>query len=380
MSPEELDRYTRQMSLPELGKEGQLRLKQARVLLVGLGGLGSPAALYLTGSGVGHIGLADMDHVAEHNLHRQVLYKTSDIGRLKVEAAAEHLRELNPFVDFSLYPNGIHPDNAREVFAQYDLILDGSDRFDTRYLVNDACCLEQKPFIYASVHRQEGELCLFDPSSGKPCYRCLHPTAPPSGSVPNCAEAGVIGALCGWIGSAQANLALQHLTQPDPARAGILHLMDSRNFHITSLPITPKSDCATCSDSAEFADLHPDAYPFSCIPTDMNPSTPQSFPLEMSATDAAATLQQAGTLLDIREPDEWAICTIEGSTKIEMSQIPFKLDQLPKSGPLFIICHHGARSRQVSYFLRQRGFENAINVSGGINAWALQVDPSIPRY
>jgi len=370
------------MQLPEIGEAGQRKLARARVLLIGLGGLGSPSALYLAAAGVGTLGLADMDTVSEDNLHRQVLYRSEDIGKPKVDAAAKHLQALNPDIRLIRHPQGLTPYNARELFRDYDLILDGSDRFDTRYLVNDAACLEKKPFIYASVFKSEGQLCLFDTARGSPCYRCLHPEPPPRGSVPNCAEAGVLGPLCGWIGSAQASMALRFITQAHTVQAGMLHLMDNRDFSVVRIPLDKHTACKSCSHKPSILDLKSEDYAFSCSPSEMTQSSQssESFPLEISATEAADAFKNGGTLLDIREPDEWAECKVEGSMTLSMGNIPFKMEELPKQGPLLVLCHSGGRSRQVTYFLRQNGFDNAINVRGGIVAWSREVNPSLPQY
>lgn len=362
--------------LPEIGAEGQSRLKAARVLVVGAGGLGSPASIYLAAAGVGTIGLTDHDRVEPHNLQRQILHRDRDIGRPKVDSACETLASINPHLTLDLHPDGITPANAIDLVSRYDLVIDGSDNFPTRYLVTDATHLTRRPLIHGSVYRFEGQVSVFDPRSGGPCYRCLFPDPPKGEAVPNCAEAGVLGALCGLIGSLQAIEAIKNLLGIGRSATGTLLIVDALSFEFRTLRIDPDPGCPLCSSSPTITALE-----------ESNPAEPPEKPMieiedEMDPTAVSRYLADNpnAVVVDVREPAELAVCRLPGSTEVPMRQIPGSLDTLPREAPLFILCHHGNRSRMVVQFLRQQGFKQVINIRGGINAWAQTVDPNLARY
>ncbi len=383
-------RYSRHLLLPQIGEAGQTRLKNARVLLVGVGGLGSPAALYLAAAGVGTLGLADNDTVALHNLQRQIAHRDSDIGRPKVESVADTLRALNPTVRLVLHPEGVTPANALSLFSGYDIILDGSDNFATRYLVSDACVLAEKPLVAGSVFRFEGQLSVFDTTTGGPCYRCLFPEAPAPGTAPGCGEAGVVGALCGVIGAMQALETVKLITGAGEPLRGRLLLHDGLNARSRTLAIPRNPDCACCGDRAVITTLDPARYgEVACVvagDTTRAGSPPLSFmenpPLEITVEQARDWLAgpDAPVLLDVREDDEVAVCRIAGSVHIPMQQVPAKLAELPRDKAILVQCHHGGRSMSVTRFLLAQGYPKVTNLKGGIDRWAVVVDPSLKRY
>jgi adenylyltransferase/sulfurtransferase len=376
LNPTETARYSRHLLLPEIGLEGQGRLKASRVLVIGAGGLGSPASIYLAAAGVGTIGLADHDRVESHNLQRQILHGDGDIGRPKIESARDRLSTVNPHISLRVHPEGITPRNALELVSQYDVVIDGSDNFPTRYLVTDACHLARRPLVHGSVYRFEGQVSVFSPASGGPCYRCLFPEAPQGEARPNCAEAGVLGALCGLIGSLQAVETVKTLLGIGRSASGTLLVIDALNFEFRTLRIDPNPDCPLCSSSPTITQIQiEDNEPVP--PESTVPSEDEMEPIEVSrylATDPTAVV------VDVREPAELAVCKLAGSTDIPMRQIPGALESLPQKAPLFILCHHGNRSRMVVQFLRRQGFPHVINIKGGINAWAQTVDTNMARY
>ncbi len=382
LSPAELSRYSRHILLDQIGLEGQRRLAASRALVIGAGGLGSPAALYLAAAGVGTIGIADFDRVEEHNLQRQLLHDSRSVGRLKVESAAERLAQINPFVRVVPHADGVTVENAVKLFSEYDVILDGTDNFTTRYLNNDAAFFARKPLVYGSIFRFEGQVAVFDPARGGPCYRCLFPEPPPPGEIPNCAEAGVVGALCGVIGSLQAMEALKLLANFGEPLLGRLLTYDalSQRFNTISLPRDP--DCPLCGVHPRIQTLQLENV--SCqSPAPSSSMSDHSVPLEISVEETRQLLQNSPdtvALIDVRESHERAICRIEGAIHIPMRQIPEQLDELPRNKHLLIQCHHGGRSMRVTEFLRSRGFTDVSNVAGGIDAWALQIEPGMNRY
>lgn len=382
LSPAELSRYSRHILLDQIGLDGQRRLAASRVLVIGAGGLGSPAALYLAAAGVGTIGIADFDRVEEHNLQRQLLHDSRSVGRPKVESAAERLAQINPFVRVNTHAEGVTVENAVKLFSEYDVILDGTDNFTTRYLNNDAAFFARKPLVYGSIFRFEGQVAVFDPARGGPCYRCLFPEPPPPGEVPNCAEAGVIGALCGVIGSLQALEALKLLAGFGEPLLGRLLTYDalSQRFNTISLPRDP--DCPLCGSHPRIHTLQLECV--SCqTPAPSSIMSDNSVPLEISVEETHQLLKSSPDkvlLIDVREPHEVAICRIEGATHIPMRQIPEQIDELPRDKHLLIHCHHGGRSMRVTEFLRSHGFTDVSNVAGGIDAWALQIEPGMNRY
>lgn len=380
LSPAELRRYSRQILLGEIGADGQRRLAGARVLIIGAGGLGSPAALYLAAAGVGTLGLADHDRVEEHNLQRQLLHTTATVGQPKTASAAHQLRELNPHITVVEHPAGITADNALALFSAYDIILDGTDNFSTRYLNNDAACLTQRPLVYGSVFKFEGQVSVFDPARGGPCYRCLFPTPPPAGSVPGCGEAGVLGALCGVIGSLQALEVLKLVTGIGEPLRGRLLTYNALTCTQQTLSLPRAGDCPVCGRQPRITSLDPAHYAPACPPPVMNAT---DYPFEVSVETARQLLetQPAATLLlDVREPFELDICRLAGATHIPMRQVPGQLAALPTDRHILVVCHHGGRSQRVTEFLRQQGYHAVSNIAGGIDAWAEEIDPSLARY
>uniref|UniRef100_UPI00404AD715 HesA/MoeB/ThiF family protein n=1 Tax=Cephaloticoccus sp. TaxID=1985742 RepID=UPI00404AD715 len=379
-----LRRYSRQILLEEVGVARQQKLAAAKVLIVGAGGLGSPAALYLTAAGVGTLGIADLDIVEEHNLQRQLLHTTDSVGQAKVESAAATLRALNPLVKIVPHPKGITAENAVELFTHYDVIVDGTDNFAVRYLNNDAAYFAQKPLVHGSVFKFEGQVSVFDPASGGPCYRCLFPAPPAAGSVPGCGESGVIGALCGIIGSMQAMEVIKLITGCGETLRGRLLTYDALSHQVQTIAMARNPTCPLCSQHATITGITPTRYAPTCEnvnPTLMNHS---EHPLEISVTEAHALLQNAAddtvVLIDVREPFEVELCRVEIARHIPMRQVPEQLDELSKDHHLLIMCHHGGRSQRVAEFLRAQGYPAVTNVAGGIDAWAVEIDSTLTRY
>lgn len=373
-------RYSRHLLLPQVGEAGQERLKAARVLLIGLGGLGSPCALYLAAAGVGALGLADNDTVALHNLQRQILHREADIGRPKCESGAATLRALNSGVRLELHPEGVTPENARALFARYDVIVDGSDNFATRYLANDAAVLERKPLVSASVFRFEGQLAVYDPASGGPCLRCLFPEPPPPGAAPGCSEAGVFGALCGAMGSLQAMEVVKLLTGAGEPLRGRLLVLNALMGVSRTLALARDPACPGCGPDAP-RELDPARHaPSVCaVPAaDLMEKTP----LEISVEQARDLLASPNPplLLDVREADELEVCRIDGAVHIPMRTVSARAGELPKDRLILVQCHHGGRSLRVTEYLRANGFSRVSNLKGGIDRWAVAIAPGMARY
>lgn len=348
---------------------GQEKLRAARVLMVGLGGLGSPAAMYLAAAGVGTLGLVEFDVVDESNLQRQIIHGTPDIGRRKIDSAADRLRALNPHVALELHPAPLDADNALALISAYDVVVDGTDNFSTRYLVNDACVITSTPNVYGSVFRFEGQASVFA-TRGGPCYRCLHPAPPPVGLIPSCAEAGVLGVLPGLIGVIQATEAIKLITGIGEPLIGRFLLYDALGMRMREITLRRDPQCPVCGDAPTIRTLV--AYDFTCEPmvTDS---------LTVEELKAWRDRGERHTLLDVREPSEQAICAIDGSIRIPMAQVSERLDVLPKDQPVVVHCKMGGRSAQITAQLRARGFD-ARNLTGGIVAWISKIDPSLDRY
>lgn len=384
LSPAELVRYSRHILLPEIAVAGQEKLSRSRVLVIGAGGLGSPVALYLAAAGIGTLGIAEFDKVEEHNLQRQILHDTSWIGRPKLESAVTRLQAINPHVRVVPHDGGVNADNVRELFAGYDVIVDGTDNFPTRYLNNDAAFFAKKPLIYGSIFRFEGQVSVFDPARGAPCYRCLFPEPPPPGSVPNCGEAGVLGALCGTIGSLQAMEAIKVLLEIGEPLRGRLVVFDALALQFRTLNLRRDPDCPLCGAAPKIRELRAENYTFGCAPepAPAAPGTSMESPLEISVGEALARMKSAPApvLLDVREPHEHAICQVAGSRLLPMGTVPASVGELPRDRPILVMCHHGGRSMRVTQFLRAQGFEKATNIRGGIDAWAAEIDPALRRY
>ncbi len=383
LSPAELARYSRHILLGEIGVAGQQRLARARVLVVGAGGLGSPAALYLAAAGVGTLGIADHDTVAEHNLQRQLLHDTVSIGESKVSSAARRLRATNPFITVVEHPDGITPANAISIFSGYDVIVDGTDNFSSRYLNNDAAYFSRKPLVYGSVFKFEGQVSVFDPAGGGPCYRCLFPEPPTPGSVPGCGEAGVMGALCGVVGSLQALETIKLITRIGRSLAGRLLTYNALTQDFQTLTLRKDAHCNLCGQNPAITKIPPEAATHVCSTETKPQSMPAEYPLEISVTEAKQLIDQspcAVLLVDVREPYEVEIASVRGAELIPMGEIPARLHDLPRDEHLLIMCHHGGRSMRVTSFLRAQGFTAVTNIAGGIDAWAEQIDPNLRRY
>lgn len=372
----ELRRYGRHIVMPEMGLEGQQRLKAGRVLLIGAGGLGSPAALYLAAAGVGTIGVADFDEVEESNLQRQVVHGTAWLGRSKLDSLTARLLDLNPLVRVVPHPVRIDRDNALEVLADYDVVLDGADNFATRYLVNDACVRLGKPDVHGSILRFEGQACVFDAARG-PCYRCLFPEPPPAGSVPSCAEAGVLGVLPGVIGSIMATEAIKHLLGADGMLLGRLLLYDAMAMRFRELRIRKDPDCVVCGPRGRDAEL-PD-YEEIC---GVHEEAALSAGAELTVEGLAERLAKGEklVLLDVREPQEWAIGRLPAATHVPLGVLPVRAHELDPAATIVVYCHRGVRSRRAIEWLSTQGFSKLHNLAGGIDAWSARVDPGVPRY
>ena len=373
LSREDRQRYARHLTLPQVGEAGQERLAAASVLLVGLGGLGSPAALYLAAAGVGRLGLLDHDQVAVHNLQRQVLHDTASVGGAKTASARARLEALNPGVRLDTWEVAITRENARGIIADYDVIVDGTDSFSTRYLVNDACVLERKHLVQASVHRFEGHLSVFGAADG-PCYRCVHPEPPPAGSVPSCAEGGVLGVLPGLLGTLQATEALKLLLGIGRPLVGRLLVVDALRMRFEEIGVERDPACAWCATRTATALL--DDYAAFCGEPPAVPDARDIAPQDVQT----ALVRGEVLLLDIREDWEVATASIDGAQHIAMAMIPASHRTLPRDRVIAVLCHHGTRSAMVADYLRAAGFPRVLNVRGGIDRWSAEVDPSVPRY
>ncbi|CAN5387788.1 molybdopterin-synthase adenylyltransferase MoeB [soil metagenome] len=376
LSVEERQRYSRHIMLPEVGQEGQERLKAARVLCLGAGGLGSPAALYLAAAGVGTIGLVDDDKVALSNLHRQLLHGTKDIARPKTESAQARLRDINPHVEVRLHACRFESANAEEILQDYDLIVDGTDNFATRYLSNDVAVFARKPNVYGSIFRFDGQTTVFAPHLGAPCYRCLFPEPPPPDAVPSCAEAGVLGVLPGIVGTIQATEALKLILGiGEPLIGRLLHFdalkMKFREFNLRRDPA-----CPVCGEEPTITT--PIDYDMFCQGT---PAQTGSVP-HLSVQELKSRMQSASPfiLLDVREPFEFEMARIAGANLIPLGELPARWRELDRAKDIFVLCHSGVRSERAAEFLRRQGFTKVANVAGGIDAWSEEVDPDVPRY
>ncbi len=396
LTPDELRRYGRHLTLPEVGRDGQRRLKAGSVLVVGAGGLGSPAATYLAAAGVGRLGLVDFDRVELSNLQRQVLHGTPDVGRPKLESATERLEALNPEVEVEPVAARLDSTNALEIFRRYDVAVDGSDNFPTRYLVNDAGVLTGTPTVYGAIHRFHGQAAVFGLEDG-PCYRCLFREPPPPETVPSCAEAGVLGVLPGIVGSVQAAEAIKLLAGIGAPLSSRLLLLDALEMRFREIEVRRDPGCPVCGEEPEVTELID--YERFCGVTGDEASERDGSPEEEASVAARTSADgvpqmevrelkrrlDAGeelAIVDVREPHEWEICNLEehGAELIPMAQVPERADELPEDRPLVVHCRTGPRSHRAVEYLRSRGFENAVNLAGGIRAWAEQIDQEMPTY
>lgn len=378
LSQEELIRYSRHISLPEVGVDGQKRLKAASILLVGTGGLGSPLAMYLSAAGVGHLGLVDFDVVDASNLHRQLIHGTKDVGRPKTESAAESIGDINPHVKVTTYETALTSDNAMDIIADYDLVIDGTDNFPTRYLVNDACVLSGKPNVYGSIYRFEGQASVFATKDG-PCYRCLFPQPPPPGAVPSCAEGGVIGVLPGIVGLIQANEAIKLLLGKGDPLIGRLLLFDALAMKFRDVKLKRDPKCPVCGDTPSVTELI-DYKEFCGVPNEA--TNEGDNPLEISVAETKARLDNGDDfiLIDVREAHEYEIAKIEGAILIPLSEFEDGIKKIDKSADIVVHCKMGGRSAQAQGWMLQNGFENVLNMTGGITSWSAEIDSDVPVY
>lgn len=370
LSREELTRYSRHILLPEIGEEGQKQLRNARVLVCGAGGLGSPALLYLAAAGVGTLGIAEFDDVELSNLQRQVLFESNQVGQSKLAAAALRLQALNSTINIKQHFGRISAQNAMSIIAGYDVIVDGTDNFATRYLLNDACVLSSKPYIYGAIHRFEGQVSVFAP--GGPCYRCLFPEPPEAGAIPNCAEAGVLGVIAGIIGAFQALEAIKTILRLGTSLSGRLIVFDALNFSKDELRIKKNPHCPVCGDNPSITALK-----------DENIMCPTQANNEMTAKELKAAIDSGRdlALLDVRTHAEVAMCQIPNSIHIPLQELPARMLELQhlkdSDKDLLIYCKSGMRSLSAQEYLAQHGFKKVINLTGGIKSWAHDVDPSM---
>ena len=390
LEPAELTRYARHLSLPEVGIEGQQRLKEAHVLVVGAGGLGSPLALYLAAAGIGTLGLVDFDEVDASNLQRQILHGTKDIGRHKLESAKDRLTDINPHVDVVAHPVRLSSDNALEILEPYDVVVDGTDNFPTRYLVNDACVLLGKPNVYGSIFRWEGQVSVFGFDDG-PCYRCLFREPPPPGLVPNCAEAGVLGVLPGVIGSLQALEVIKLVLGKGNTLSGRLLIFDAMDLTWREVALSRNPDCPVCGDVPtqtglidyeDFCGLRSqDEGAAGGGETEQEPPNGigEVGPRELKERLAEA---EPPLLLDVREPFEWDIVSIhaDGEVRVPLGELPDRMHELSRDREIVVYCRSGARSLMAAGALVDAGFRRVDNLTGGILAWVDEVDPSLPKY
>ncbi len=377
---DEVRRYSRHLIIPDVGMAGQKRLKNAKVLCVGAGGLGSPALLYLAAAGVGTLGIIDFDVVDESNLQRQIIHGQSDVGRSKAESARDSIREINPLVHVIVHNEALTSDNAMELFAPYDLIVDGTDNFATRYLVNDACVLLGKPYVWGSIYRFDGQASVFWADHG-PCYRCLYPEPPPPGMVPSCAEGGVLGVLCASIGSIQVNEAIKVITGIGEPLVGRLMIYDALEMTYRSVKVRKDPECPVCGKNPTVTELID--YDAFCGAV--------SEEAQEAAAGSTITAQQLKEmqdngenifLVDVREPNEYEIVSIPGATLIPKGEFlsGAALERLPQNQRIVLHCKSGARSAECLAIVKNAGFSDAVHVGGGVLAWINQIDPSLPAY
>jgi len=372
LSNEERVRYSRHLTMPEVGIDGQRRLKAAHVLCIGAGGLGSPAALYLAAAGVGTIGIVDFDDVDLSNLQRQILHGTKDIGRSKLESARDRLRDANPNIEVELHECRFSSENASELVARYDLVVDGSDNFPTRYLSNDVCVFARRPNIYGSIFRFDGQSTVFAPHLGGPCYRCLFPEPPAPGTIPNCAEAGVLGVLPGIIGMVQAIEAIKLILGVGEPLIGRLLHFEALKMKFRELKLRRDPQCPVCGDAPTIT-APIDYEQFCGIAADVPAISVHDLKRKRDAREAIQ-------LIDVREPFEFEIARIDGAKLIPLGQLANRLHELKQNGQTVVHCHTGMRSAQAVQMLRQSGFTNVYNLEGGIDAWANEIDPAVQKY
>jgi adenylyltransferase/sulfurtransferase len=379
LNNDELRRYSRHVILPEVGLEGQRKIRNARVLCIGAGGLGSPLALYLAAAGIGKLGIVDFDKVDITNLQRQLLHGTADVGRAKTQSAREALQRINPHVEVVLHETRLTSENALDIIRPYDVVADGTDNFPTRYLTNDACVLLRKPNVYGSIFRFEGQASVFAPHLGGPCYRCLYPEPPPPGLVPSCAEGGVLGVLPGIIGLIQATEVLKLTVGMGSLLLNRLLLFQALEMKFRELKLRRDPGCPMCGEHPTITELI-DYEGFCGIDAQtMNSNHPD----EVTVQEMQSALTQPGLgikVLDVREPDEYQIAHVQGVSLLPLSQLAQRYSELDPEQHYYLHCKVGARSMKALQFLRERGFRHLKSVRGGIDAWSDQIDPTVPRY
>ncbi|MDF2375958.1 MAG: molybdopterin-synthase adenylyltransferase MoeB [Verrucomicrobiales bacterium] len=374
LSTPEKQRYARHLTIPDVGIEGQKKLKAAKVLCIGAGGLGSPVAMYLAAAGIGEIGIVDFDLVDFSNLQRQLLHGTGDIGKKKIVSATERLSEINPEVGVKTYDTRLDAGNAGEIAEPYDLIIDGTDNFETRYLSNDLAVLTGKPNVYGSIFRFEGQVSVFDPSRGGPCYRCLFPTPPEPGQVPSCAEGGVLGVLPGIVGCLQTNEAIKLILGIGEPLVGRLVHFDALAFRFREIKLRKDPECVICGESPTLTELK--NIEFAC---DMS-NRPGLKEIDVHELKSRMENPEPFVLLDVREHTEIEVARLPGSVVIPLGELPERLDELDPAAELIIHCKAGGRSARALAILTEAGFENACHVQGGINAWSTEIDATVPLY
>jgi sulfur-carrier protein adenylyltransferase/sulfurtransferase len=386
LNKDEILRYSRHLILPEVGMEGQLKLKNAKVLMVGAGGLGAPLGLYLAASGVGRVGIVDFDVVDYTNLQRQVIHGTKDVGRKKLDSAADSMLDINPYMQVDKFDTAITSENALDIIKDYDMVVDGTDNFPTRYLINDACVLLKKPNVYGSIFRFEGQATIFAYPGG-PCYRCLYPEPPPPGLVPSCAEGGVLGILPGTIGLIQATEAVKLILGVGESLVGRLLLYDALAMRFRELKLRRNVECPVCGDHPSIHELI-DYHQFCGVPNpaEVAPVAEQQAgymsDTEIDAVALKARLDRGDKFqfIDVREPNEYQIASIPGAKLIPMGDVPKRVGELDPNTEVIVHCKMGGRSAKACDFLRQSGFKDVKNMLGGITAWSDKIDPSVPKY
>jgi sulfur-carrier protein adenylyltransferase/sulfurtransferase len=378
LTPDEIRRYSRHLIIPDVAMDGQKRLKNAKVLCVGAGGLGSPALMYLAAAGVGTLGIIDFDVVDESNLQRQVIHGQSDVGRSKAESARDSVKEINPLVNVPLHQERLDSSNAMRIFADYDLIVDGTDNFATRYLVNDACVLLGKPYVWGSIYRFDGQASVFWADYG-PCYRCLYPEPPPHGMVPSCAEGGVLGVLCASVGSIQVTEAIKVLTGVGDPLVGRLMIYDALEMTYRSVKVRKDPECPLCGKNPTITELI-DYEAFCGAVSDEAQEAAVGSTITATELKQMMDADEKFLLVDVREPAEWEIVRLPGAVLIPKGDVPSKLAELPQDRPVIAYCKTGIRSAEVLALLKNAGFADAKHVQGGISAWATQVEKAQPVY
>ena len=378
LSKDEILRYSRHLIMPEVGMEGQLKLKAAKVALIGTGGLGAPLGMYLAAAGIGRIGLVDFDVVDFTNLQRQVIHGTKDVGRKKLDSAAETMLDINPYVEIDRHEVALTSDNALEILKDYDIVVDGTDNFPTRYLVNDACVLLKKPNVYGSIFRFEGQATIFAYPGG-PCYRCLYPEPPPPGLVPSCAEGGVLGILPGTIGLIQATETVKLILGIGEPLIGRLVLYDALAMRFRELKLRRNPECPVCGDHPTITKLI-DYQEFCGIPNQSHEEKPMDGDIEPTEVKAKLDRGDRFVLIDVREPHEYQICNIPQAKLIPLGDLPKRVNELDSADEIIAHCKSGMRSAKAVDFLKQAGFKKVRNMKGGILAWSDKVDPTVPKY